>query len=218
MMKHIYIMVEGQTEEMFVKELINPFLESYERYAIPILLGKRKDRSRKHFGGIIDYEPFLRETRNLLYGSESSSLVTTMIDLYGLKSSFPQKTVPFRDPYQKVTAIENAMANAINHPRFLPYVQLHEFEALLFSDIAGWQYCYKSAEILGPILQIINTNNNPELINEGPATAPSKRIEQVIPDFSKIINGNTVALENGLESMRQRCPHFAEWLNAIATR
>jgi hypothetical protein len=97
----------------------------------------------------------------------------------------------------------------------MPYVQMHEFEALLFSSPA------KLAESLGDeklssIFQTIRKEfSTPEEIDDNYDTCPSRRIEEVFQGFKKTINGITAASRIGLEKMRQECPHFNEWITKL---
>lgn len=51
--------------------------------------------------------------------------------------------------------------------------------------------------------------NNPEKINAPLSTAPSKRIQSVLPDYDKTLNGNLLAKEIGLPVMKSRYTHFS---------
>ena len=99
--------------------------------------------------------------------------------------------------------------------RFIPYVQMYEFEGLLFS----------SPEAIGTVLHDQNVtdwaqgvldqfNNNPEEINDAPQTAPSKRIIQKT-NYRKTTHGPNIAKEIGLPTMREMCLGFSEWLTKI---
>jgi len=108
------------------------------------------------------------------------------------------------------------MSLVINNDRFIPYIQLHEFEGLLFSDINGFNYIPNiSANNKGQIQYIINHNPNPELINDGAATAPSVRLKNLIPRYKKTFHGPIIALENGMPSIIAKCPRFRNWINVI---
>lgn len=89
--------------------------------------------------------------------------------------------------------------------------QLHEFEALLFSDV----------DVLARILRcspsdfISEFYPNPEDINDHPCTAPSKRIARACPFYQKTLHGPLVALDIGLSRMLECCPHFASWVDKL---
>lgn len=139
--------------------------------------------------------------------SKSFDAVTSLVDFYG-----------FRDKGSKlqnelVEAIRNRISQ-VDERTVLPYIQLYEFEGLLFSDVEA------SAQILpdAPVAELKSIRSEfgtPEDINDHPDTAPSKRIEALIPRYRKTLHGPLVALEIGLGTMRRECPRFDTWLGAI---
>jgi hypothetical protein len=144
---------------------------------------------------------------------------TTMFDLYALPSDFPghAQAQAIKDPYQKVRALEAALGQAVGSQRFIPYIQLHEFEALLLADPQklGSEYLEHTSAI-ETLVQLASANN-PEEINDRPETAPSKRIIAQIPQYEhqKAVVGPVVAQKIGLPFLRQRCWHFNEWLSHL---
>lgn len=92
---------------------------------------------------------------------------------------------------------------------------MHEFEGLLFSDCAGFSRGV-GRERLEPSLQAIRDRfPTPEDINDSAITAPSKRVQDLIPGYEKPLLGTLAALEIGLSSIRQECPHFNGWLKRL---
>lgn len=144
-----------------------------------------------------------------------------MFDLYALPEDFPgvQEARTIFDPYEKVAFLESKLAEDIMHPGFIPYIQLHEFEALLFSEPARFAHEYlehdKAIQQLTALLS--SFNNNPELIDDGPQTAPSKRILENIPEYSKVSSGVIIAEMIGMDTIRGMCRHFHEWLCRLET-
>jgi hypothetical protein len=142
---------------------------------------------------------------------------TTMFDLYALPSDFPgyEKYQKEDDKYKRVSLLESAMKSDINDPRFIPYIQLHEFEALILADPQqlDWEYLEHDRPI--DHLKTLVADKNPELINDGSTTAPSKRILAEIPEYSKVTAGVSVAAKIGIQTLRQRCQHFHDWLTAL---
>ena len=55
----------------------------------------------------------------------------------------------------------------------------------------------------------------PEDINDSPVSAPSKRIENLVPGYEKPLLGTLAVLEIGLDIIRTECPHFAAWLDKL---
>jgi hypothetical protein len=212
-MKRVLVYVEGQTEETFVRDILNPYLNERGIYLIPTLaVTKRIVGKPSHKGGIVTFEKVKGDIHRLL-GDNGSIAVTTMIDFYALPSNFPGKQDKILgNVYDRVQYLEQKFTKDINNPKFRPYLSLHEFEALLFSRPQ------LIAETLGqpnkiPELNKIRTSfATPEEINDSPVTAPSKRLERLFPDYQKPLYGALIALNIGLTTLCQECPHFAEWV------
>ena len=138
-----------------------------------------------------------------------------MVDLYGLPVDFPElaRWRKTQDPFQRVNGLEDAFSKDIQSDRFIPYIQLHEFEALLFSDISRLEFYYPDQK--AEIKKLVHEGasfSSPELINDGAMTAPSKRILQKIPRYEKVVAGSLIALDLGIRSIMERCPHFKSWI------
>jgi hypothetical protein len=144
-----------------------------------------------------------------------------MIDLYAIPTRFPRRDEAEalrHDPFRRVEFLENAFAADIGDPRFIPYIQLHEFEAILFCDPTYFAYFYDECEAqIAELQAIADRHDTPELINDGPNTAPSKRIVAQIPDYedAKAAVGPEIAELIGLETIRSKCPHFHAWLSRL---
>ena len=149
-----------------------------------------------------------------------------MFDLYALPDDFPGYTSAqaVSDPYLRVDTLERNFADAINDRRFIPYIQLHEFEALLFCGIEHiarlYPNCEKRCQQLA--IDLDHAGGNPELINNKPETAPSKRIIRAIEgdpktryNYNKPQTGKYVALNVGIDTLRERCRHFNEWIEKL---
>lgn len=105
------------------------------------------------------------------------------------------------------------MGNSWNPARFIPYVQMHEFEALLFSNtsvLAG-----NDPKISERFLQVLKSFSYPEEINDHYDTCPSRRIQQHLENYVKTVDGIVIAQKIGLQTMRQECPHFNEWITKL---
>ena len=101
--------------------------------------------------------------------------------------------------------------------RFLPYIQLHEFEGILFSDISVIENEFEESEFsdYAYLKETISTFENPEMINDGNATAPSKRLDRTIKGYNKPVFGSLLAEAIGLQKIREKCPRFNTWVNAL---
>lgn len=138
-----------------------------------------------------------------------------MLDLYRLDDGFPayKEACMCSDPLQRAQILEAALAGRIFESRFTPYIQVHEFEALILADpdqfAAEFTDCHRAIQELHDML---SRAASPEHINDGATTAPSKRITQLFPDFRKTVNGVGIARRIGIERMRNQCAHFHSWL------
>jgi Domain of unknown function (DUF4276) len=225
-MTRLLVHVEGQTEETFVNELVRPHLLANGFTAVSAkLLGNARLRERR--GGIKPWASVRDDiVRHLLVDTNCFS--TTMIDFYALPAT-GSKAWPGREMANSLThaskaqAVEDAtaadIAQALDIPlqrsRFVPYVVMHEFEALLFSDCNAFANGVGRSYLASVFQGIRDQFNNPEEINDSPATAPSKRVEMLIPGYQKPFLGNLAALEIGLPKMRQECPRFEQWLKRL---
>jgi Domain of unknown function (DUF4276) len=221
-MRRLNVLAEGQTEEAFVNEVLAPHLAGYGVMTRARCVTTGRGRHRPdivHRGGLPSYAKTRRDLERWLT-EDGAAVFTTMFDLYALPNDFPGFEAARRllDPYARVQHLERSLATDIPDHRLVPYFQLHEFEALLFSDPAkfDWEYLEHDHQIRR-LIEIAEAHDSPELIDDGPETAPSKRIIKHIPEyaFQKASAGPLIARQIGLERMRERCPHFGEWLETL---
>lgn len=214
-MKRLYIIVEGQTEEAFVNELMTPYFIQKGIYDVnPVLI----QTSEGHKGGFVNYLHLKNDILRLLKSQGHEVLVTTFVDFFRCPELPGQKDIDALTSHHKmVEAMEKSIASDINDWRFIPYVQLHEFEALLFSSAKGFKV-YFGNNVSEQIQGVIDSFDNPEEINSGPETAPSKRLIRIIPEYDKILYGNIVALEIGLPHILDKCPRFRAWTDLLIHR
>jgi len=212
-MPRVLILVEGQTEEVFVRGVLAPHLVTRGVHLHTTIVATRRVHSGGHFkGGITRYERVASDIRKLL-GDTDAKLVTTMFDFYGLPDDFPgQASKPPGTCYQRVAHVEDAFRASIGNTRFEPYLALHEFEAMVFVDPRRAEWVFANAAVVTGLEQIGTGFSSPEEIDEGPDTAPSKRIRGLFPGYQKPFHGPMVAEAIGLDKVRARCPHFDEWL------
>jgi hypothetical protein len=214
-MKRIYILVEGQTEERFVSDVLQAQFPREQCYLQPIILETRRTHSGQSYkGGVSTYTKIRSQVLKLL-ADTSACAVTTMLDYYGLPNDFPGKNQlnPHWNALQKVQHLENAFAQDINNARFLPYLSLHEFEALLFSDIDLLiEYLSSRGNANCSALKRLR-GRKPEDINEN--TPPSHRIRNACAGYIKTADEISIAKQIGLPAMLQQCKHFADWVNRL---
>ncbi|MXZ41719.1 MAG: DUF4276 family protein [Caldilineaceae bacterium SB0666_bin_21] len=211
-MHQVLILVEGYTEERFVKTVLVPYLLDFQINMIPtIITTKRVITGSNYKGGLLSFAQLERELK-LLFHSSNTILFTTFIDYYGLPTDFPGLDTAASDPYQRVKHVERELSEALGDPRFLPFVMLHEFEAFCFVDPAEFMECEeKASELAVASLQA----SGPEKINQQPATHPAQRIESSFPSYDKVIDGVAIAELIGVDKLRDACPHFRKWLDQV---
>lgn len=148
-------------------------------------------------------------------------VISTMIDLYAIPKDFPgwDEADGLRtDPCQRVTRLEQRFSEDIGDPRFVPFIQLYEFEALLFAEPGQLALFYHDKpDELAALQAITDSYSSPELIDDGKTTAPSKRIIAHLPDYegAKPVVGPQVAELIGLDTLRAKCPHFDQWVGRL---
>ncbi|MEW6694174.1 MAG: DUF4276 family protein [Pseudomonadota bacterium] len=211
-MTRVYILVEGQTEETFVRELLAQHYARIGLYLTPILVST----SLHHKGGIVSYAKVKPQIERLCK-QDGNAYVTTMFDLYALPGDFPGKRCAAWTQQQtgsdKANLIEAELSRDIDRRNFIPYIQVHEFEALLFVQPARFGD-WTSTHVVSR-LAAMAAANAPEDINDHPQSAPSKRILTHMPEYQKTFHGPLIACDIGLDAMRAACPHFASWLDKL---
>jgi hypothetical protein len=223
-MIRLYLFAEGPTEQTFARDVLKPHLVNFGvilHQPIRIAIAKKKGKVQR--GGVgASYLPVKNDIQRFLAQEISSEVrFTTMIDLYAIHSDFPGLNKASKIthlPYERVKALENAFAEDIADRRFIPYLQLHEYEAFLFSDPDKFaDYYYRNKTEISRLKAIADKVSSPELINDGPHTAPSKRIIEQFPDYkgAKSILGPLISEAIGLETIRSKCPHFNTWLSTL---
>jgi hypothetical protein len=148
-----------------------------------------------------------------------------MIDYYGItsKHSFPQWEGAQQEPdiYKRMAILEQGMKENVEEElrsRFIPYIQLHEFEGLLFSNIDVYERVIPKGDLVGveELKQTAATFDNPELINNSPETSPSHRLERIVRGYNKVVYGNYLVESIGLNKIRECCPRFNQWIASLA--
>ncbi|MCZ0862332.1 DUF4276 family protein [Methanocorpusculum vombati] len=207
--------VEGQTEQNFVTHILKPHLEGIG-YTVSAVVNPTAPGSR---GGLSHYQQFKKNAKNIKHGAPDC-LLTTMIDLYGLPNDFPgmdaSRTIP--DPWEKVASLEEALATDLAIDNFIPYIQLHEFEALLFSNIEMIDHVLSRADVSSPLPQlkyILDYYDSPENIDHN--KGPSRHLQDICgkQQYAKVVWGKEIANMIGLPAMREKCPHFDQWLKSL---
>lgn len=218
-MIRLHIIAEGQTEETFVRDILTDHLGNFDICTDVRCVETSRKRHQIYRGGLLTYEKAKKDIQRWMKEDQNSEArFTTMFDLYALPNNFPQfnESQQQTDSYQKVKQLEKAFKENIGNERFIPYIQLHEFEALILSDPS--KFGIRFPEYSDKIKQLMiecHSYNSPELINDNPNTAPSKRIKNLISTYDKVSAGSLIAKEIGLSTIRNKCPHFNEWLTTL---
>ena len=202
--------VEGRTEEEFVKTVLAGHLRECEVEPVPILIGRARGGSG---GGNVSVERLAPEMRDLY---RSFDAVTSLVDFYGFRD---------REDRETVDELENRLGEALRRVireydsrRVIPYVQQHEFESLLFSDVDSFAVLPgTSNEFVRTLRHIRSRFPSPEDINDNRATAPSRRIAGAMPEYRKVVHGPLIARETGLDAIRRECQRFNAWLMRLET-
>ncbi len=218
-MRAIYFVVEGQTEQEFVHTSIRPYL--FEK-GITDVRGILIETSPGHKGGFVNYA-HLKKLLIRLLKEENDVLVTTFVDFYRVPNSIPDydRCMRFDSADAKIDCLNQSIwrdiHTSVDASRLEVYIQKHEFEALLFANNKGFEYSYE-ASVFDLTAGIVSQFPDPEEIDDHPITAPSKRILQIMPSYDKVIDGNIIALEVGIENILQKCPRFRAWMNTLETK
>ena len=203
--------VEGQTEETFVNTVLRDHLAAFAVSSSVRCIETSRRRNVKHSGGITNYARARRDIRQWLQNDQNpDARFTTMFDLYALPADFPGYADAARrsNPYHRVKVLEDALSTDIADWRFIPYLQLHEFEALLLSEPQqlDTQFPGRDGAILS-LVAAVSQFDSPELVDGGENTAPSKRIISEIPEYKgrKTSAGPIVAGKIGLPALQLGC-------------
>lgn len=222
------ITVEGQTEETFVRAVLAPYLGRYGVFAVArrVLTGtgcSPFDRGRRYEfrGGMQDYAKPKRDIALWMRQERGCDVrFSTMFDLYGLPQDWPGR-LPSNERanvHDIVARLENAFAEEIGDDRLIPYIQVHEFEALLLAEPRGLLEPHPAAEkAVCEIADVVEQCGGPELVNDGPETHPSRRLQALIAGYNKTASGPAAAIAIGIDRMREKCPHFREWVDRLAS-
>lgn len=199
-MTRLAIVVEGPTEEAFVKEVLFHHLLPLGVASTPFLIGQR--------GGNVTVDRLALDLANSFWDFD---FVTSLVDFYGFRDRGPGEVDALESRIGE--AVDSRIGRSRNQSRVFPYVQRHEFEGLLFSDVSAFSCLSQTSDmILRELQQIRSQFSTPEDINDNKDTAPSKRIANVVPGYNKRVDGPELATAIGLDRMSAECPRFRTWL------
>ena len=222
-MARVYLVVEGQTEQAVIERVLAPLLGEKRVYISAILAG-----SPGHKGGV---RPFVEVRKDVvrLLRQEKLTYVGTFFDYYGLPvGDWPGKISATRASFEnRAHCVEDAMLKDIvtemgadfRPERFIPYVQMHELESLLFAEPDVMACEFDRPDLAEDFRTIVTQCGGCEKINDSPETAPSRRIIRLHPAYRKgrSLNAHAPIILGriGIDRMRQSCPHFGAWLSKL---
>lgn len=221
-MSRVLALVEGATEYAIIDRVIAPFLSPQGIYLYARITGKPG-----HQGGVGKFAPVLNDIKNLLK-QEPGSMVTTFFDYYGLPLDWPGKRdsqkrslkdIPGIMETSIAEAVVREFSNSFNPARFIPYIQMYECEALLFSGPQEMANVFERPKLQSIFEKIVKECGGCEQINDDPDNAPSKRIEKHYPSYKKgksdLAHAYRIVNHIGLSRIREACPHFNEWITRL---
>lgn len=222
LMNRLAVLVEGETERTFVRDQLADHLLSFGVQAYAILPGK-SGRLR----GVRKWQGTLADLTRALSGR---TFVTTMFDFYAMPTDWPGRSAASKLPHKDRAAhVEEAVVDEIkkylgdrfNPARFVPYVQLHEFEALTFSSpeilaatVAPLTKLAKRT-LASHFIQIVEEAGAPEWINDSYESCPSRRITKLVKAYRKAAQGPVITARIGFPTLQEKCRHFASWIEKL---
>ena len=202
-MIRLAIVVEGQTEEAFVNQVLLNHLLPVDVVPTPFLIGRR--------GGNVTVNRLAVDMATSFWNFD---YVTSLVDFYGFRDR--GRGGPDALQIRISEAVDSLIKRNWNKSRVFPYVQCHEFESLLFADVDAFSRLSKTSDMmLQELTRIRSQFPTPEDINDRRDSTPSKRIAGVIPRYNKGIDGLELAIAIGLDKMRAECPRFGAWLEHL---
>jgi len=224
--KELYVFCEGPTEQGFCDQVLEPHLVQFVCCIHTIKIAHSRHHGIVARGGIGKYETLRFDIQSTIKRRKQHQAVlfTTMIDLYGLPADFPGKADHVRNPHAPrpyCEALEQAFAADVGDARFVPHLQLHEYETLLYSDPDAFSFSFDDCGgAIAGMKGIAAEFQDIERINDGELTAPSKRIIGLLDAYEgmKAIAGPDIAEYIGLAKLRDRCTHFNDWIHQLEKR
>lgn len=221
-MARLFVLVEGPTEETFVNEVLAPHLYRVGWTAVTArIVGNARQRARR--GGIRRW-PSMRQDITRHLREDPDCHVTTLVDYYAMPADWPGRADAARLPATaRADSVEARIGEEVGTElgpnfdarRLVPFIMMHEFEALLFSDCQAFARGIGQPGLGGELQGVRDRFGHPEEIDDSPETAPSKRLLGIVPGYDKPLCGSVGALEIGFEPMRRECPHFGAWMDRL---
>lgn len=210
-MKRLVFIVEGDTEVIFINKTVIPYLY-HLGFRNPMnaqtIITNRKQHKK---GGVVNYHHLKNDIQRVF--GQGNVIVTTLIDYFRIPNNFPGYT----EDSNKIDSIEVGIYEDFYDQNLIPYVQRHEMEALMFSDINGFEIVIDEEKKMQEIRKIIQDFPNPEDINSNPENAPSKRMERIF-GYDKVADSELIFEMVKIDTMMEKCPRFKIWIEKILAK
>ena len=216
---NVFIFLEGQSEEEFCKNILKPYFEQNQIYITYVIVSTGIKKNGTHFrGGITNYSK-IRKDIGRIFNNPGYDLVTTFFDFYGFLKVFPfKKEIDSIGCYGRVEQTEEMFGADLNSSKFLPYLNLHEYEMIYFIDYEITKKVLDDNIDRNKLRRIIDKYENIEEINEDPSNAPSKRLKNICPSYEKIYHSQLITQELSIGMIKNKCIHFKKWIENIESR
>jgi hypothetical protein len=226
----LIFLVEGFSEENLVNRMLGPHLTNFgvDSFAMKVTAQRDKRSGMIFKGGGGSYQKIRGDLEKLVaqWRGKQNIWFTSLFDVYDLPSDFPGRDDSFRllDAYAKVAALESAWGKDVAElktERFIPHLQLHEFETLLFARIEALKTLFiEESKAVAQLASSVAAFDNPEFINHTEHGAPSKRIIKFISAYQRYKRDDQSGAINvlevvGLPVIRERCKHFDSWIQRL---
>ena len=210
-MERLVFIVEGDCELRFVEQKIIPYLYGFVPMGPEAHMNAQKittNRKLNRGGGNVSFAYLKNEVGRV--SSQGMPWITTFLDFFRLPHDFPG----FTSDSARIDSIESAIKDDIGYGRLIPYIQRHEFEALLFAVTDGFDI-FLTRQEKEKVDYISSCFQNVEDINGGASTAPSKRLGSIF-GYDKVFHSELVWSDVPLELIMSRAPRFKRWLESLA--
>lgn len=217
-MKQVFLIVEGQSEEAFYKRVVADYFQATHFFTVTVMPTKKNQASRAYRGGTVTYNLCVRNIRRFLNSATHCDQFFLILDYYGLHTSFYDGYQGSSRSLERADYVIRRLEQEINHPKFSVFLQMHEFEAFLFSAPETIAAHYQQPEQIHSLKAILDSfSDNPEEINDAKVTSPAHRIAQLFPAYAhgKTTDGVIIAQKIGVDQIAEKCPSFRRFLDML---
>ncbi|MFN8077698.1 MAG: DUF4276 family protein [Kineosporiaceae bacterium] len=217
--RQLALLVEGQTEETLVRQVLGPYLQDEVGFSWvqPIVIPTRRSGTGPAArGGVGSWPAVEKALRRLL--TPAHHTVSTLIDYYALPLDAPgMSTRPAADARARVRHVEEAIGAQLRDERLVPHVVLHEIETWVLASL-DHSGAHLPANAVRQLQDAVAAAGEPELVNDDPNSAPSKRILRASPTYGKIQGAAAIIGAAGFPHVLATCPHTRDWVDRLRRR